>query len=217
MSLGKLKYMLRKTIFLGLILFAFFFAKGQIEEEMGTITINGVILPVIYTANDTIILAEDGYLSTVNVTAPRKFLNNNDRWLYYKYRRYAAIVYPYAKKAIGIFRRLEEATADMNNRDRNKVVRKLKKELKDEFKDPLKKLTKLQGRILVEMVEKELETNLYDLLKEWNSGFSARFWHTLGSMNEYDLKEPYIRGKDPILDMVLDDFDLTYGYDDEEE
>ena len=191
-------------------------ADGQIKERMGQVTIDGMILPVLYTATDTIILAEDGYLAPVEVVAPPKFTSYNDRRLYYRYRRYATIVYPYAVDAIALFRKLEATTEDMSNRDRRRVVNKLKDELKDEFKDPLKSLTKTQGRILVEMIERELGTNLYDLLKEWNGGISARFWHTIGSFNEYDLKQGYIRGNDPIMDMVLDDFEIKYGYDKEE-
>ncbi len=186
--------------------------KAQIIEEHGTVTINGMILPVIYTDNDTILLAEDGYFDAISVSAPRTFKNNQERRLYYKYRRYATIVYPYATEAIRIFRELEESTDGLKKRKRKKEVRRLQKELKEEFTDQLKGLTKTQGRILVNMIEKELDTPLYELLKEWKGGVSARYWQTVGSMFDYDLKEGYIRGDDPILDMVLDDFDISYGY-----
>lgn len=206
---------MKKYLFLLFILFCLQL-DAQIKERMGQVTIDGMILPVLYTENDTIILAEDGFLAPVEVVAPPTFSSYYDRRLYYKYRRYAAIVYPYAVDAIALFRKLEATTEEMNNRDRRRVVNKLKDELKEEFKDPLKSLTKTQGRILVDMIERELDTNLYDLLKEWNGGISARFWQTIGSFNEYDLKEGYIRGNDPILDMVLDDFEIKYGYEKDE-
>lgn len=189
-----------------------FISSGQIVEEHGTVTINGVIMPVIYTDEDTILLAEENYFDAVSVSAPRAFKDNQERRLYYKYRRYATVVYPYAKEAIRIFRELESSTEGLKQRKRKKQVRKLQKELKEDFTDQLKGLTKTQGRILVNMIEKELDTPLYELLKEWKGGLSARYWQTVGSMFDYDLKEGYIRGKDPIMDMVLDDFDVSYGY-----
>lgn len=207
---------MKKYLFLLFICLSSSQVDAQIKERMGQVTIDGMILPVLYTANDTIILAEDGYLAPVEVVAPPKFTSYKDRRLYYKYRRYATIVYPYAVDAISIFRKLEATTEDMSSRNRRRVVKKLKDELKEEFKDPLKGLTKTQGRILVDMIERELDNNLYDLLKEWNGGISARFWQTIGSFNDYDLKEGYVRGKDPILDMVLDDFEIKYGYEKEE-
>mgnify|MGYP006305147135 CR=1 FL=1 len=207
---------MKKALILVLMTFGFTFLQAQIKERMGRISIDGMILPVLYTETDTIILAEEGYLAPVEVIAPPQFSNYRDRRLYYKYRRYATIVYPYAVDAISIFRKLEETTEEMNRRKKRLVVNKLKDELKDEFKDPLKSLTKTQGRILVDMIERELDTNLYDLLKEWNGGISARFWQTVGSFNDYDLKQGYIKGKDPILDMVLDDFEIRYGYEKDE-
>lgn len=185
---------------------------AQIVEAHGSVRVNGVILPVVYTDQDTFVLAEEDYFSTIVVTAPRYFNSTAEQRLYYKYRRYAADVYPYAKRAIQIFRELEQSTEGLNKRKRKKEVRQLQRDLKDEFTDPLKKLTKTQGRILVNMIEKELDTPLYDLLKEWKGGFSATYWQTVGSFFDYDLKEGYIRDKDPIMDMVLDDYDLSYGY-----
>lgn len=184
---------------------------AQVVEKYGTVTINGTILPVLYTETDTILLAE-GYLDEINISAPRSFTNNNERKLYYRYRRYAAVVYPYAVKAIRIFRELEETTQGMKKRKKKRTVRRLQRELKKDFTDELKKLTKTQGRILVNMIEKELDTPMYTLLKNLKGSFSARYWQTMGSFYDYDLKEGYIRGQDPILDMVLDDFDVSYEH-----
>ena len=87
---------------------------------------------------------------------------------------------------------------------------RLQKKLKKEFKDPLKKLTKTQGKILIEMIERELDTPFHTLVKNLRGGFTAGYWNTLGKMYGYNLKEGYIPGKDPILDAVLNDFDISY-------
>ena len=74
------------------------------------------------------------------------------------------------------------------------------------FQDP-KEADKLM------MIEKELDMVFYDMLRDLRGGFTATYWHQLGKLNGYDLKEGYIVGDDEILDLVLQDFDISYDLD----
>jgi len=171
--------------------------------------VNGEIMTILITeAGDTLLLADD--LDAVSITSPRAFKNKEERQRYYRYKRYALKVYPYAVKAIKIFRELEEATATMKNRKKRKYIRKLQREYEEEFKEPLKKLTKTQGKILIKMIEKELDDNFYDLLKGLRGGLNARTWQIAGKFYGYNLKDGYTPGEDPILDMVLGDLNISY-------
>ena len=71
-------------------------------------------------------------------------------------------------------------------------------------------MTKTQGKILIEMIERELNTPFHSLVKDLRGGITAGYWQTLGKFYGYDLKEGYIPGEDPILDAVLKDFDISY-------
>ena len=84
------------------------------------------------------------------------------------------------------------------------------KQLKKEFKTPLKNLTKTQGKILIKMIEKELDTPFYTLMKDMKGGWTAGYWNQMGKFFNYDLKEGYHEGDDPILDVVINDFDISY-------
>ncbi|NNE29353.1 MAG: DUF4294 domain-containing protein, partial [Saprospiraceae bacterium] len=128
-------------------------------------------------------------------------------------RRYAAKVYPYAAEGIRIFRELEYVTKEMKPGKRKRHVRRLNREYKKEFKGELKNLTKTQGKILIEMVEQELQIPFYSLLKNLRGTVTASYWHELGKINGYDLKDQYTPGDDAILDLVLEDFDLSYEVD----
>ena len=173
------------------------------------IRIAGEIVEARIENGDTIIIA---HLDEATVTSFRNFESDTQFRMYNKYRRYAAMVYPYAVESIRIFRQVEEETAGMKKRKRKKYVNQLQKELKKEFADPLKSLSRTQGKILIKMIEYELDTPMYDLLKNLN-GVSAFQWQMVGKLNGYDLKEGYISGEDPILDAILSDFDITYGMD----
>ena len=174
---------------------------------------NGKFEYMIDECGDTLIMAD---LGDVSISSMRLFDNPEDLKTYRRYRRYAYHVYPYATEAIKIFREVDYATNNMKPAKRRKYIRKLQKDLKDEFEDPLKKLTKTQGMVLFKMIEKELDTSMFLLLKDLKGGLSASYWGTLGRLYGHRLKDGYKRGDDHILDVVLDDIDISYELPDRE-
>ena len=184
------------------------------ELELYKTTINGQKYTAMITENgDTLILAD---IEDISITSLRAFENDEDYLKYLKFKRYAAKVYPYAKEAIKIFREVEYATQNMKKRQRKKYIKELEKELEVRFEEPLKKLTKLQGKILIKMIERELDETMYNLLKGLKGRISAFTWHNTGKLYSYDLKEGYNEGTYKILDAVLQDFNVSYRMQEEE-
>ena len=195
---------MKKLLFIVAILGTWIAAQGQ----TGQIMINGEILPyMVDDCGDTIIMAQ---LDDVSISSPRKFETRDDYRRYLKYKRYAADVYPYAVDAIRIFREVDHATKTMKKSKRKKYIKKLQKDLKEDFEEPLKKLTKTQGKILMKMIEKELDTPMYYLIKDLRGGVSASYWGTMGRFIGYRLKDGYVEGQDAILDAVLSDLNISY-------
>ncbi len=184
--------------------------RAQDNKLAGKIAINGNFYEyLIDECGDTLILST---IEQVTISSFRQFEDDEDYRRYRLYRRYAYKVYPYAKEAIRIFRELDYATGNMNKRQERRYTKQLQKELKEEFEDPLKQLTRTQGLILMKMIEKELEVPMYFLIKDLRNGLTASYWGTVGKLFGYDLKDGYIRGDDKILDLVLDDLDVSYEY-----
>lgn len=176
--------------------------------QTGTVTIDGQIVRYMVQENgDTLFLAT---LDDMSISSPRKFDSEEEYRRYLRYKRYALVVYPYAKEAIGIFKEVEADAADLKKRKRKKYMKEKHEELKSEFEEPLKKLTKTQGIILVKMIEKELDTPMYDLVKNLRGASTAAYWNFFSRFFGHHLKEGYVRGQDPILDAVLDDLDISY-------
>lgn len=175
----------------------------------GRLTINGEIYPyTIDDCGDTIIMAE---LKDVSVTSLRSFDTSEDMSRYRRYKRYALEVYPYAVEAIKVFRQVEYLTQDMKNRKRKQYIKQTQKDLKEKFRDPLMQLSRTQGMILFKMIERELDTPIYYLIKDLRNGFTATYWSAIGSMYGHNIKEGYKPGEDPILDAVLNDLDVSYN------
>jgi len=179
---------------------------AQTKEPVDKLKIDGEIVELLYTEDDTLLVAD---LGDVYVSSPRNFDSVDEYLRYMKYRRYATKVFPYAVEAIKIFREVEVVTATMSNRKRKKHIKRLTKELKTEFTDPLKNLSKTQGKILVKMIEKELDKPFHTLIKSLRGSFSAAYWSTLSRPFGYKLKEGYVEGEDKILDAVLHDLDIS--------
>lgn len=183
-------------------------AQAQDDPGFNYTVVNGQFYHyMVDDCGDTLILAS---LDGISVSSLRTFENDDDYRLYRRYRRYAMQVYPYAQEAIRIFRETEYVTNNMDNRDGRRYIRRLQRELKEEFNDPLRSLTKTQGMILIKMIERELDTPLYDLIKMLRNGVTATYWSTLGRLYGHDIREGYAIGDNRILDAVLDDFDVSY-------
>ncbi|MFK7807023.1 MAG: DUF4294 domain-containing protein [Saprospiraceae bacterium] len=198
---------LPRTYLFLLFLLATNLLSAQPKEKREKLTIDGQVVTALITETDTILIAD---LGDVSVSSLRTFADRDDYRRYLKYKRYAAKVYPFAAQGIRIFKEMEAATANMNKRKRKRHIRRLQKELKKEFKKPLKGLTRTQGKILVKMIEKELDRDFYGLMKELRGTVTASYYHGFSKMYGYDLKKKYKEGDDKILDIVLRDFDLSY-------
>ncbi|MEM8526849.1 MAG: DUF4294 domain-containing protein [Bacteroidota bacterium] len=180
---------------------------GQFEGTK-TISIDGHIVRfMVDEKGDTIFLST---LDDMSISSPREFANREEQRRYNYYKVCAAKVYPYAKEAIRIFREVEQEASGLKKRKRKKFMKQKTEELKEEFEEPLKKLTKIQGKILVKMIEKELDTPMYDLIKNLRGSFTASYWNTFSKFFGHRLKDGYVRGEDYILDAVLDDLDISY-------
>ncbi|MEE9372739.1 MAG: DUF4294 domain-containing protein [Saprospiraceae bacterium] len=174
-------------------------------EEIIDVEIEGRVFSALIEDGDTIIVAD---LVNVNVSSPKRFADRTEYYRYMKYRRYAASIFPYAQEAVRIFKEAEYSTHGMKKRKRKKHNRKLAKQLKKQFGKPLKKMSKTQGKILIKMIERELGRSMYHLIKNTNGWWKAMYWNSTSRFFGYKLKEGYSYGVDPILDVVLMDFDL---------
>jgi hypothetical protein len=196
-----------KGLFL-LTFLLFAFSPLLLQGQTGYTKVDGKYYPyMVDDCGDTLIVAQLGEMS---VSSPEVFETEEEYKQYRRYRIYAQRAYPYAVDAIRIFRETEYMTQNMSKKDRKRYNKKLQKELEEKFEKPLKKMSKTQGKVLIAMIENELDVPVYELIKELRGGLTARYWATLAGFYGHKLKHKYTIGDDRILDAVLDDFDVSY-------
>ena len=181
---------------------------GQNEAPYDTIIVHpdGRVMRIRITGTDTNIV---GTIPEVVIKAPPVFSNDEEYRQYMRYRRYAMDVLPYAIESIRMYREYERETTGMKSGQARRYAKNIQQDAKDEFTEPLKSLSRTQGKILVKMIERHLNTTTYDILKDVRGGFNAMKWQTVGKLYGYDLKEGYKPGEDRILDMILSDFEIN--------
>jgi hypothetical protein len=147
-------------------------------------------------------------LRPVRIWQPRKYKDLDEQNQYNRYKYAARKVYPYALQAIALYDEIASQTQDMSRRRRKRFIRQEHKELKEDFTEQMKQLSKTQGKVLIKMIEKELNKPFYDIVRETRGGFTALYWHNLGKLYGYDLKEGYKPGAEPMLDEIFLDYDF---------
>jgi len=116
-------------------------------------------------------------------------------------------VYPFAKIASD---RLSLLNKNMENLDSNKEKKRYFKIVEDfmenEFKDKLKKMSHMQGQILVKLIHRQTGVSTYNLIKDYKSGWKA-FWSNttarLFSINLKEIYEPLNNNEDYLIETIL--------------
>ena len=177
------------------------------KEEYIVQYINGHYRKAIVLGKDTIPVVE---LDSVSYTEKRNY-NNPDERRRYKQLRYNALkVYGYAADAVQVYRDTKEETTDMRKRKAKKYTKERQEELFNTYESKIKKLTKVQGYILIKMIERELDKPFYDVIKEMRGGWAAFKWQALANWWGFNLKRGYHPNDDPMLDMILEDLNISY-------
>ena len=182
------------------------FGQSSTVYDTTIVYTDGRVMRVRISGTDTLIVAR---IPEVVVKAPPVFANDEEYRQYMRYKRYATDVLPYAIQSIKLYRQYERETDGMKRGQAKRYAKGLQKEVKDDFTDQLKNLSRTQGKILVKMIERHLDTDMYTVLRDVRGGFTATKWQTIGRLYGYDLREGYSPGKDKILDMILNDFEIT--------
>lgn len=196
-----------------LSIFLYFIATLSLSAQISDTTrteymyINNQRIKAIISPNDTLFIVD---YDSIQISSPRHFENREEYLTYMKYKKYAAHVYPYAKEAVRIFREAQYVTRYMDERTQKVYLKNLQGELEREFENKLKKLSRTQGKILIEMIERELDLSIYELIKMTRGNFLASYYGTIGTFYDVNLREGYIKGKDHLMDIVISDFDVSY-------
>lgn len=191
-----------------LLLSVLFFFTGQMAAQVSrtdTLPRGGAWATLEIVNGDSTFLMS---LHPLRVVAKRKFRDLEEQKQFRRYVWAAKRVYPYAVQAVSLYQEIEEETEGMNKRKRKRHIKHEHRELKEDLTERMKNLSKTEGKVLVKMIERELDMPFYEVIRSTRGSTTAAYWNTLGKFWGYDLKQGYHLGDDPLLDEVFIDYDF---------
>ncbi len=142
-------------------------------------------------------------LRDVVITDTRRFKNDTDLYRYNQLKYYISTVLPYANEAIRIFYTIQTESNGLSKSERKSLIRGHEKVIKENFEDHLKSLNITQGRILVKLINRQLKTPCYDIVKELKNPVSAAYYQSWGKLNGINLNKPYRKEEEPDMEQIL--------------
>ena len=185
--------MVKKLIALLIILMPFY-GKAQTTPTLGV---------------DTVYM-----LPEVRVTAP--WLNDTDRYHYNQMKYYVTTILPYLNAASTLF---TEVNAKMNEKgiskkQRKQYIEKREEEMRVAFEDRVKKLNVTQGTLLVKLIARQTELNIYHILQDFKNPLTALKWQGWARLNGINLDRKYHPEEEKDLENIMYElgYPLPMGY-----
>lgn len=111
---------------------------------------------------------------------------------YYILMKKLGRVYPYVREAA---LRMDSVNFQLEGidrrRQRRKYTKSYQKYLEERFEPELRKLTRSEGQILSKLIYRETHTSVYEIIKTYRNGLSARLWSMTAWWYDIDLKRAY--------------------------
>jgi len=121
-----------------------------------------------------------------------KFKDTYDRRYYYWFRKKTLNAYPFAKIAAERLEVLNERLENIKSKRKKKVyIKRIQKYMEGEFADQLKKLTRTEGRILIKLIHRQTGKTVFDLVKDYRSGWNAFWYNSTAKVFKLSLKSTY--------------------------
>jgi hypothetical protein len=208
-----------KHIFLNWLFFAMvlYLSNASIIAQNDIVVPDSLLQKYVNAGIIELMITDKGDTVPVFIMPVATLTSSNDPMYESRYRRMkdnTIKVYPYAHKAVNLMKEIDEVTNELDRRkDKKKYLNKLEDELKDQFKHELTNLTTTQGKILVNIIERETGQRFFDIVKDLKSGVSAFFFQQIGKRYGYDLKDGYNVAENQMLEKILTDLDADPKYE----
>jgi len=151
--------------------------------------------------NDTIPMI---FLKEVLIYPPLKFNSDKELREYEKLVRDVKRTLPFAKFVYNTLIETYEFIETLpDEKAKDAHLKRMEKELFRDYKPELKKLTLSQGKLLLNLIDRECNQSSYQLVSAFLGKFRASFWNLFATMLGANMKTDYDpKGKDAMTERV---------------
>jgi Domain of unknown function (DUF4294) len=150
------------------------------------------------------------------VMVKARWKNDTERYRYNQMKYYVTTILPYLNAATKVFKEInaEVENADISRKERRQFIGRKEDEMRTAFEDKVKALNVTQGGLLVKLIARQTEVNIYKILTEFKNPLTAVKWQTWARVNGLNLNRKYEPEEEPILENIMDElgYPLPAGY-----
>ncbi|MBK7764317.1 MAG: DUF4294 domain-containing protein [Bacteroidetes bacterium] len=142
-------------------------------------------------------------LNEAVVVSTRLFTDDTARYRYNQMKHYVKMILPLVDTAVNMFHDIDEKSKDMNRKQRKVYIRSRESDIRINFEDRLKNLNITQGRLLVKLINRQLDRNCYTIVKELKNPITAAYYQSVARLNGINLNEDYLPEENHDLEMIM--------------
>lgn len=163
-----------------------------VNDKPKTIIINGDTM-ISYEAKPILILPSPVFASNEDLLKFKKLVRN------------VKVVYPYAKQAKILIKEIENSLDSITNKkERSRFIKEKEKALFSRYQKEIEKLSVTQGRLLMKLLDREVNKTTYEIIKELRGGLEAFMWQQMAKLFGSDLKTGYdAKGEDRMIEKII--------------
>jgi hypothetical protein len=143
-------------------------------------------------------------LKGVQVNA--KFTNDTERYHFNQMRYYVTTILPYLEAATKLFNEINAKLQDpiISKKERREFINKKEEEMRDEFEDKVTSLNVTQGVLLVKLIARQTDMNIYKMLSSFKNPLVAIKWQAWARLHGMNLDEKYHPEDEPKLELIME-------------
>jgi hypothetical protein len=148
-----------------------------------------------------------GIVMLREVKVRARFKNDTERYHYNQKKFYVKTILPYLDAATKVFKEMDAKIQDesLSRRARKDYVHSRENEIRTQFEDRVKSLNVTQGALLVTLIARQTEVNIYSILREFKNPLTAVKWQGWARLNGMNLDKKYDPEAEPDLELIMDE------------
>lgn len=135
------------------------------------------------------------------------FTNDAARYQYNQTRYYVLKIMPYLQQATILMAELDQLNAneDQSRHDKRRYTIAKQNALKEQLDEPLKQLNETQAKLLLLLIARQTNKNVFEALKTYKNTATAMKWQLWAKLNGMNLDQHYDPQQNTVLERVMND------------
>ncbi len=145
------------------------------------------------------------HLQDVSIKA--RFKNDTERYKYNQMKYYVTTVLPYMEASTAMFNEINNKinSQDISRGDRKRFIAQKQDQMKAQFEDKIKGLNVTQGALLVKLIARQTNLNIYKMVAEVKNPVVAMKWQVWARLNGMNLDKKYRPEEEPVLEEIMNE------------